>query len=338
MKILEIIILVIALLYVVAGFIITFMTFKQTYRAIDIDMLKPVAHWDFYQENHRRREVSFMSGKNRLKGHVYEADHPKGLIVFSHGIWSGEEEYLIPVIWFVDHGWTVLAYNYTSYNGSEGKWAKGLPQSPLDLEAALSYVDSDEKINQLKRVVMGHSWGAFATTAVLSKVDRIDGAVAFSGFSVPVQIAGDVAAKMLGTFGRSYCWCIRLFDLILFGKEANKTAVKGINSTAAPVLLIHGVNDGFINFKTSSIIAHKDEITNPNVETIILDDPVLSEHGNYFTDLEGTLYYKRTEDKMKTMSEEEKKEYRKTVDLELANQPNTELFEKVEEFLERKVL
>ncbi len=336
-----------AALYAAGGIGVTALTFKNSYKAYNIQKYSLSAHWDFYKDRYNRREITFDSRGNTLKGHIYEAKKPKGLIVFSHGIWSGPEEYLTLITWFVDKGWDVLAYTYTSYNGSEGKSAKGLPQSPIDLDAALTYVESDEMIRDLPRVVMGHSWGAYATTAALAYGHHIDGVVAFSGFSDPVEISVSVGEGMVGPLAKTLGWSIDGMNKFLFGKESRQTAVDGINSISAPVLLVHGTNDDFIGYDTTSIVCHKDEITNPNVEYLTLDNPVQSGHNNYFTSEDATLYCDELKKKFaeiekeypkKEVPEDVRKEFFEKVDLTRANKPNEELFEKVEQFLEEKAL
>ncbi len=346
-RILPCAILFLILLYVIGGLGITALTFKNTYRAYNIPEDTAIAHWDYYENTYHRREVSFDSRGNLLKGHVYEVDAPKGLIVFSHGIWSGEEEYLTLITWLMDQNWDVFSYSYTAYNGSEGASAKGLPQSPIDLDSALTYVESDSQINHLTRVLMGHSWGAYASTAGLIYGHHVDGVVALSGFSDPIEISSDVADRMFGILGRSLNWAVDLLNKQRFGSESRQTAIAGINSISAPVLLVHGINDSFIGYNTSSIISHKDEITNPNVTYITLDDPLQSDHNNYFGNADATAYFKELDEQYKELSkqykggnvpDDVKKDFYAHTDKNRANQPNAALFEQIEAFLETEVL
>ncbi len=302
---------IIAALYVAGALILTAVTFKKSFESFRIEPKEKLRYWDHYEKDHSRYPVSFYSGKNKLLGHVYEAkksagEESRGLIVFSHGIWSGPEEYLAIIMWFVDRGWDVFTYSYTSYNGGDGRSAKGLPQSPIDLDAALRFIESDEKLSKKTRVLMGHSWGAYATAAVLAFGHDAAAAVTLSGFSDPVEISVDVAESILGKIGRTNGWCVALFNRILFGSRARIRAVDGINAVNFPVLVVHGENDDFINYERSSIICHRDSITNPKTEYLTLTDPEYSSHNNYFT-------------------------------LEDFDHPNLELYEQIEAFIVKSI-
>ncbi len=342
LKIIFIVLLIAAALYVISAFVITGITFAYAYRRHTYSGDNAVAGWEYYKDRYKRREIRFQSGENTLRGNIYESRgitsgngerKPKGLIVFSHGIWSGPEEYLMLITWFVDHGWDVFTYSYTAYNESEGNRAKGLPQSAIDLHAALTYIENDSTLSEMKRVVMGHSWGGYASAAVFNFGHRADAVVCLSGFHDPHGISVDVAESMFGKLGRSYGWCIDIFNKLLFRENASLTASGGINRVNAPVLVIHGKNDGFIKYETASIIAHKNEIANPNVTYMTLDDPAQSDHNNYFNSAESTAYYAELEKAMKGMKKEERIKFLKSADIPKANIPNSKLYEQIQAFM-----
>ena len=52
----------------------------------------------------------------------------------------------------------------------------------------------------------------------------------------------------------------------LFGKYVNYTAIDGVNNSKVPNFIAHGLNDEVINFELQSLISHRNEITNKNVE------------------------------------------------------------------------
>ena len=102
------------ILFVLACFGVAFMVQWQTFKSSQIDPDTALGNYDYYADRYPRREVSFLSGKNRLKGYVYGEDNKKALLVFCHGIWSGPEEYLMMLTWFVDQGYQVFTYSNTS--------------------------------------------------------------------------------------------------------------------------------------------------------------------------------------------------------------------------------
>ena len=75
----------------------------------------PVVNYNYehYQEDYPREEVSFYSGKNRLRGFLYGDQKADRLLMFSHGLGSGHENYINEIIYMVDAGYLVFAYDGT---------------------------------------------------------------------------------------------------------------------------------------------------------------------------------------------------------------------------------
>lgn len=216
-------------------------------------------------EGYDREVVDFPSGENNLKGYLFGKGNDKGLLVLVHGLGGGAENYLDETLYFVDRGWTVFSFDLTGSHGSEGNGTRGLPQSVLDLEAALDYIRTRNDIGQLPVTLYGHSWGGYAVTAILNKRSDIHGVVSLSGFNSPMELLAEQAQKMMGPFAYvmyPYEWA---YQCLLFGEAAGLTAAEGISHSHAQVLLIHGANDEMISYEKTSIISHRNEITNPNV-------------------------------------------------------------------------
>lgn len=212
-----------------------------------------------------RKVVEFESGKNTLKGYIYGEENGKGLVVIAHGLGGGAESYLAETLYFVDNGWRVFSFDFTGSHESEGESTVGLPQSLIDLDAALTYIESDDTLNDLPVMLYGHSWGGYAVTSVLNYNHDITAAASISGFNSPIELLIEQAESMMGFFAYveyPYEWA---YQTMLFGSTAWTTAVDGINHTDASVMIIHGNADELIAYDGAGIISHRDEITNPNV-------------------------------------------------------------------------
>jgi hypothetical protein len=211
------------------------------------------------------RVVHFESGKNTLAGYVFGEPNDKGLVVISHGLGFGAEDYLAEALYFVDRGWRVFAFDNTGTYASEGSTEIGLPQSALDLDAALTYVESDAALGGLPVMLFGHSWGAYADTAVLKYDHDIVAVVSISGFNSPMGLLNEEMGRMVGPLSHAvypFGWA---YQTALFGKAARLTAVDGINSSDAGVMIVHGAADESVFYDGASIIAQRNNITNPNV-------------------------------------------------------------------------
>ncbi|MCL2412935.1 MAG: lysophospholipase, partial [Bacteroidales bacterium] len=152
------------------------------------------------QTKYPREEVHFYSGKNRLQGFIYGGSNDKGLIVISHGMGGTADGYFPMIMFFVDQGWRVFAFNNTGTSGSEGKNLRGFPQSVIDLDAALRFVKTSSALNELPIMLVGHSWGGFAVTTVLNYDHNVNAVVSFSGFNNGRELFREHGIKSAGFF------------------------------------------------------------------------------------------------------------------------------------------
>lgn len=212
-----------------------------------------------------REAVDFLSGENRLYGHLYGAGNPSGLVVISHGLGGGEESYLAEALYFVDQGYQVLCYSNTGCWDSEGKNCVGLSQSVLDLDAALDWVESERRFDGVPVFLYGHSWGGYAVAAVLHFDHHVAASASVAGFNDPMSMI----LEWVGPAAYVEYPFIWLNQKLTFGGAFDLTAVDAINGSDTPVLIAHGTGDTVVGYDTVSILAAREEITNPNVQYLI---------------------------------------------------------------------
>jgi alpha-beta hydrolase superfamily lysophospholipase len=222
--------------------------------------------------NYPREEAHFYSNGNRLQGFIYGSSNNNGLIVISEGLGCTADEYFLLTTYFSDNGWSVFAFNNTGVGGSEGDSVRGLTQSLVDLDAALTYIENSSRFNNLPVMLVGHSWGAYAVCAVLNyNHHNINAVASFSGYNNSREVFEEQGRLLIG--GIFYVltpqfWAI---EKQLFGDTAKLTAVDGINKSGIPVMILQGSDDDMISANTTSIYAHRHKIANPLVEIVYLD-------------------------------------------------------------------
>jgi pimeloyl-ACP methyl ester carboxylesterase len=222
--------------------------------------------------NYPREEVRFNSDGKRLQGFIYGGSNNNGLVVISHGLGCTANNYFSMIMFFVDKGWRVFAFNNTGVGGSEGDSIRGLTQSLIDLNSALIYVKNSDKVNGLPIFLVGHSWGGYAVCAILNYSSHNIYAVAsFAGYNDSREIFEEQGALLVG--GIFYILTPQFWTIEkqLFGDTAKLTAIDGINKAGIPVMIIHGSEDDTIPADTTSIYAHRSKITNPLVEIVYLN-------------------------------------------------------------------
>lgn len=294
-------------------------------------------YYEHYQAEYPRTEVEFKSGDNTLNGYIYGADNDKGLLVFAHGIGEGHEGYLKSLLWFVDNGWRVFAYDATGSGNSEGNGTRGLPQSALDLDAALTFAESDQRLNSLPVFLMGHSWGGYAAAAVLNFDHKIAGAASIAGYNKPIDMILEWTEDSLGGIRYLMYPFVQIYNAALFGQYSGMTAVDGINKSNVPVLIVHGTEDGTIGYDKSSIISERENITNPNAQYLTIDG---GGHNNIFYTAEALEYINEFNKDYRVIYEQYNGDIPEDVleeiysgsDRGLINTPNEELLSRIENF------
>lgn len=287
-----------------------------------------------------RSLVRFESGNNRLQGYVYGLNQEQGLVVVAHGIGGGADSYLSQITYFVDQGWRVFAYDATGSFDSEGKTTKGFPQALIDLDAALTYINTQEEFANLPILLFGHSWGGYAVANILHYDYEIAGVATVSGANSPMEMIIEQGRSMMGSFINiqyPYLW---LYQRILFGETASLNAVDAINQSDVPVLIIHGTEDEFVAYDGSSIISKLNAITNPNVRTISPSEPGRSGHNNLFRSVAGMDYideinieYRKLYDRYKhNIPYEVKQDFYSEIDRALAQDINRKLMDEIQSF------
>lgn len=295
-------------------------------------------YYDHFEADYSREELTFKSGENTLNGFIYGMENDKALLVFAHGIGGVHDEYMKELAWFVDRGWRVFAYDATGSGNSEGEGTMGLPQSALDLHAALTYAEGDERLSGLPVYLMGHSWGGYAVTAVLNFDHDIKGVASIAGYAEPVQMIYEFSRDVVGEFRPLLYPSIWLYNKLRFGEYSGLSAVDGINKRDIPVLVFHGTNDHTVSYTESGIINHRSEITNPKAEFVTLEG--YSHRGMFYTaEARGYSNGEFSEQRQKLLDkygsvipEEELLTLYGNADRDLMNTPNEELLTRIESF------
>lgn len=344
-KIVLTVVIILLVLIIITAQVITHIAMKGIFCRTEYLKYTTSYRYDHYEKDYPRKNVSFKSGENTLHGYIYGGNNDKGLIVFAHGIGIGHEGYINEIIWFVNKGWRVFSYDATGSCTSEGDGTKGLPQSALDLDNALTFIENDKELSKLPKFLAGHSWGGYAVTAVLNFDHDVKGSASVSGYAYPMEMVEEFADGFIGSSAvliRPFMWIDCFAN---FGKNVNLSAIDGINKADVPVLVIHGKKDETIGFDSSSIISKKDEITNPNVKYYPIEG-TYSTHNGVFKSQRCNEYLEELDKKYDEISEEYKdnrvpknvkEEFFDKADKEKANEKNEDMLTEINDFFEEQL-
>jgi dienelactone hydrolase len=273
--------------------VVTLELYSQSFGRVEEFNKDPIyITWDEIDKTkYPREEVHFNSGGNKLQGFIYGRENFNGLVVISEGLGGTADDYLPMIMYFVDKGWRVFAFNNTGAGGSEGESIRGLAQSVIDLDAALTYVEKSGGFNGLSVMLAGHSWGGYGVCAVLNYNHDVKAVVSFAGFNSGSEMFQEQGVTMVGGWYymvKPQAWAI---EKQLFGDIAKLSAVEGINKAGIPVMIVHCSNDETIPADTTSIYAHRSKITNPYVKIVYREGEDAMGHSFVFCSKQQKEYY-----------------------------------------------
>ncbi len=236
-----------------------------------------------------RQSVDFLSGKNRLRGYYYEAPQAQALVVVVPGYAADDDEFLWHIHSFLEQGWSVFSFDATGHYDSEGDSSVGFSQQLLDLDAALDYIESQERFGCEALMLFGHSRGGYAVCGVLEEHPEVTAVVSISGINRAMDAILEPAARYVGPLVYGNYPMLWFYQAILFGTDVlNVEATHAINHADVPVLIVHGSTDDTVSVDKTAILAHRDEIVSDKVEYYLCDQPGQSGHTDLLFDQDGT--------------------------------------------------
>ena len=239
-----------------------------------------------------RETHGFLSGDNQLTGYMYHCDPAianGNLVMIAPGFHAGADHFLWQVRGFLDHGWSGFGFDAPGHCNSQGKSAVGFPQLLVDVEAALNYIENNNRFGYNNIVLFGHSQGGYASTCALAGNFDVAAVVSVSGINSAMDGIIGKAKEYVGPVAYGNYGFLWLYQVMVFGGDiANRNAVDAINESGVPVMIVHGSGDTTVPMDQFSIISHADELDPEQVEIFICDEPQQDGHTDLLFDTDGT--------------------------------------------------
>lgn len=239
-----------------------------------------------------RNNYNYKSGNNMLSGYLYKSNADAKndtLIIIAPGHYACSDNYLWQIYELLQRGWSVFAFNPTGSCSSEGKSAIGFSQEVLDLKATLEFIESNNRLDYNKLVLMGHSRGGYAACCALSYGYDISAVVSISGINSAMDGIMSSSSKYIGNLAYTNYGFLWIYQVALFGCETvNLSADKVLSASQVPALIIHGENDETVPINKFSIFSHRNKIKNENIEYYVCSSPNNSGHTNLLFSKDGS--------------------------------------------------
>ena len=200
---------------------------------------------------YKREDVFFYSLDGlKLHGWLFTSSKNKGTVVFLHGNAENITTHVNSVLWFIDNGYNVFAFDYRGYGKSEGNTSiKGIH---IDSESAIKFVLERGDLNK-NIILFGQSLGGAVAITVLANSafkDYVRCLIVESAFSNYRRVAKDKIEKNILTKVLGY----PLLYLINDDYSPDKF-IEMISPI--PVIILHGKEDKIVEFYHSKILYDK---------------------------------------------------------------------------------
>lgn len=311
--------------------------FFSRYERPDYSIKPGLFCYDLIKDNVSRETIKYKSDDVNLVGYYYKAKKSKGLVIIAHGLHAGGDDYIPIILYLLENNYSVFSFNYKGTYESEGESTVGMCESIVDLDHTLDFINSDSRFKNMPIFLIGHSWGGYAVTSVLSIKDNIKACACISSLNDGYTIILEKGQQYVGKLTLPSKPFFDIYQRYLFKQYVEYNGVKGINESNIPVLIAHGVEDEIITFNSQSIISHKNEITNKNV-IYYVGKGLQSGHTSILYSHEAIIYQKEIASEIKLKEMELKRELTYAEKIEFNKTINHKLYSSVNETLMSQII
>ena len=247
LKIVVIVLIVLIVLSILGLYALSVMIYNQFFGVrYETNELMAFSVSDF--EALKCEEHFFISDKGqKLAGYLYTSNddtYNDKIVVIAHGLGGGgHNSYMDVCNFFAANGFAVFAYDVTGNDNSEGDSCYGLPQGVIDLDYALDYLQTLDGSADTDILLLGHSWGGYSVTNVLTYHPEVKAVVSFAGFDNSTDLIYSQGKAMAGDAVEIVLPFMNIYESITFGEYASNTASKAFEASQAKVMVLHSSDD-----------------------------------------------------------------------------------------------
>lgn len=214
---------------------------------------------------------SYMSGKNKLSGHLYETDSDS-VIVIIPGFHAETDNFVSYVDSFCKEGFDVFTFDCTGHGESGGDSSIGFPQIIKDLNATLDYLGTKTSYKNI--YLFGHSRGGYAAICALKDNENISAVVSVSGVNSAMDGIMAYSTDAIGPIAYGNYPFLWAYQTMLFGSElSSRSASDCIKASDVPVMIIQGKHDEEIPADEYSVYSEMENADASNAHLILYEHP-----------------------------------------------------------------
>ena len=183
-----------------------------------------------------------------LRGVWVPAENPKGTILLAHGYRSSKMvDFSLAFEMYHTIGMNILLPDQRAHGKSEGRFITFGVKESRDMQSWIAY--HNETFGDFPLILSGLSMGA-STMLYLADADlpdNVKGIIADCGFTSPREIIKTVFHRVIHLPAAPTLFVADLFARLVAGfSRTEKDTRRSLQNSKLPVLLVHGVEDGFV--------------------------------------------------------------------------------------------
>ena len=320
------IVILVIIIYMLIGFIFHHFMFSKRFSKDPIVKYYSV---DMF-EGFKYEPIEFNYNKGKLKGNIYFYDFEKykGIIVFSHGMFSNHEAYLQEIEYLAKNGYKVIGFDYYGVEYSEGKRIRGLGNSLACLDFVVFEVLNKLFKNE-KVFVMGHSWGGFASLNIQKYHPRLSGVVAMAPF---VHVS-NLLKGMVSPYLYPAIPFFILKDYLSCGKYSLDNGINTLKEGKVKTLILHSKDDYMVKYYLNTYLL-TEYVKRDDVKYYITNG---KRHNPNYSN-EAIKYTIEVTEELNKIPNEVKLEYRKSLNYQLMGKLDEEVMSKIIDFFDTEVV
>lgn len=244
--------------------------------------------WQTYSiedyEGLRRTKYDFISNHGqKIVGYLYYVENVdyRGVVVFGHGFGGGgHNSYMECADYFARNGYYVYAFDATGNDESEGTSVEGLLQQVIDMDYAISYVETLAETKDLPVMLFGHSWGGYTVTNVIKYHPEVKAVVSLAGFNKSSDLLEAQGREIIGDFVSLLMPYVKAYERMKFGSYASSTAMDAFAHTDTAVMVYHCETDTAVPDEYGYDIWYDEYSDSERFHFILRDD--IGEYGHNY--------------------------------------------------------
>lgn len=204
---------------------------------------------DRFLREHNAQALQIISHDGlRLHAAYVPAKNPKGTIILAHGYRSCKlVDFGLVFDYYHNMGMNILVPDQRAHGKSQGRFITFGVKESRDMEGWIAYHNTH--LSDCPVFLSGLSMGA-TTMLYLADADmpgNVRGIIADCGFTSPKEIISCVYSRTIHLPATVSLWAAELFARLIAGFSLyEKDTRKALQNAKLPVLLVHGVDDGFV--------------------------------------------------------------------------------------------